>query len=244
MVASKLQIPVVHIEAGYCRSFDRSMPEEINRIIVNHIASYLFAPDKTAFNNLVNEGVTPENIYLVGNTSIDASIRAMGIFNQGNLPDLLENEKYILLTLHRQENTSFMKLNEIIGAINIISEKIKVLFPAHLRTRKVMVDHNMKISNNVILTEPLGYKDFMGLMAHSEFVMTDSGGIQEESAVLNIPCLILRENTEWMEYVESGKNILIGTNKQKIIDIVFDLIDNEPKLTGMKQIQVPIKEGA
>ena len=118
----------------------------------------------------------------------------------------------------------------------MISERIKIIFPVHLRTRKVITEHNIEISDNVILTNPLGYKDFMGLLTNSKFVMTDSGGIQEESAVLNVPCLILRDNTEWMSYVEMGKNLLLGTNYQKIIDTVFDLIDNEKKLEVMKQI--------
>ncbi len=135
-------------------------------------------------------------------------------------------------------------LKEILWAINIISEKIKVLFPVHLRTRKVILEHKIQISDNIILTDPLGYKEFIGLLANSKFVMTDSGGIQEESAVLNIPCLILRDNTEWMAYVKSGKNMLIGTNPHKIIDIVFDLLDNEQKLVIMRQIDVQVKQNA
>ena len=243
LAASKLQIPVVHIEAG-CRSFNRSMPEEINRIIVDHISDYLFAPDENAYENLINEGINHEKIYLVGNTSADACIRAMDIFNQEKQPDSFRNDNYLLLTLHRQENTSYDKLNEILGAVNIISEKIKVVFPAHLRTRKVIVENNMDIGRNVIIKDPVGYKDFIGLLSNSKFIMTDSGGIQEESAVLNVPCMILRENTEWMTYVDSGKNLLLGTSKQKIIDTVSDLINNKQKLIDMKQVNIPIKIGA
>ena len=116
----------------------------------------------------------------------------------------LEKENYILLTLHRQENTTYDRLKEILDAINLISERIKILFPVHLRTRKVISEHNIEINDNIILTDPLGYKDFIGLLSNSKFVMTDSGGIQEESAVLNVPCLILRDNTEWMSLCEIG----------------------------------------
>ncbi len=240
LAASKLQIPVAHVEAG-CRSFDRKMPEEINRIIVDHISEYLFAPDVTAYNNLINEGISSDKVYLVGNTSVDASKRAMEFFNIEKLNYPLEKKNYILLTLHRQENTTYEVLKEILEAINIISENIKVLFPVHLRTRKVISDHHIRISDNVILTEPLGYKDFIGLLYNSKFVMTDSGGIQEEAAVLNIPCLIVRDNTEWMIYVELGKNLLLGTRGQKIIDVVTDLLKDEQKLEFMKQVEVPIK---
>ena len=243
LAASKLQIPVVHIEAG-CKSFDRSMPEEINRIIVDHISDYLFAPDENAYENLINEGINPKKIYLVGNTSADACIRAINIFNQEKKQDSFGYDNYVLLTLHRQENTSYNRLNEILTAINTISEKIKILFPAHLRTRKVIAANNIDIGSNVVVMDPVGYKDFMGLLANSKFIMTDSGGIQEEAAILNVPCLILRENTEWMTYVESGKNLLLGTNKQKIIDTVSDLINNEQKLIDMKQVNIPIKRGA
>ena len=112
-----------------------------------------------------------------------------------------------------------------------------------MRTRNVIEEHEIQINDNLILTDPLGYKDFMGLMANSKFVMTDSGGVQEESVVLNIPCLILRDSTEWMSYVELGKNILLGTDQRKIADSIVDLLDNERKLDDMKQIDAHIKGG-
>ncbi len=244
ITASKLQIKVAHVEAG-CRSFDKKMPEEINRTLVDHCSDFLFAPDKNAFNNLVAEGIPREKIHLVGNTSVDACLRAMKLFNQDKLHDFsLEKENYVLLTIHRQENTSCEKLKAILDAINTISDKIKVVFPVHLRTKNVIEEHKIQINDNLILTDPLGYKDFMGLLANSKFVMTDSGGVQEESAVLNVPCLILRDNTEWMSYVETGKNMLIGTDQRKIADSVVDLLDNERKLDDMKQVDAHIKGGA
>ncbi|MBZ2166170.1 non-hydrolyzing UDP-N-acetylglucosamine 2-epimerase [Methanobacterium spitsbergense] len=245
LAASKLQIPVAHVEAG-CRSFDRRMPEEINRVLVDHISDYLFAPDLNSFKNLtLSECIPSEKVYLVGNTSVDACIRAMKIFNRETLEDYsLKKDSYILFTLHRQENTTYESLKEILMALNIISNRIKVFFPVHLRTKKVIEDNNIEINDNVILSDPLGYKDFMGLLTNSMFVMTDSGGIQEESVVLNVPCLIIRDNTEWMIYVEIGKNLLLGTNHQKIVDIVNKLLDNPEIIEKMKLIEAQLNQGA
>ena len=244
LAASKLQIPVAHVEAG-CRSFDRRMPEEINRILVDHLSNYLFAPDNNALKNLTSECIPAEKLYLVGNTSVDACLRTINIFKQVILKNYsLEKGNYIVLTLHRQENTSYEGLKEILQAINTISEKINVLFPAHLRTRKVIENNNIEIADNVILTDPLGYKEFMGLLINSKFVMTDSGGIQEEAAILNVPCLILRDNTEWMTYVDMGKNMILGTNYQKIIEAVNDLLNNAEKVEKIRQIKVPVNQGA
>jgi UDP-N-acetylglucosamine 2-epimerase (non-hydrolysing) len=222
------------------------MPEEVNRILVDHISDYLFAPDDIAFKNLTSsECISSKKVYMVGNTSVDASLRAMEMFNQESLNEYgLKKDNYILFTLHRQENTTYSGLSEIIMALNVISEKIKVLFPVHLRTRKVISEHKIEMGDNVILTDPLGYKDFMGLLMNSKFVMTDSGGIQEEAVVLNVPCLILRDNTEWMQYVELGKNMIVGTHCKKIIEVVNDLLQNEDKLERIRHIKVPVKQGA
>jgi UDP-N-acetylglucosamine 2-epimerase (non-hydrolysing) len=244
LTASKLNIKVAHVEAG-CRSFDKNMPEEINRILVDHSSDFLFAPDEIAFNNLSAEGILNEGVYLVGNTSIDACLRAIDLAGLSKLEDLsLGKQEYALLTIHRQENTSLDKLKEIIKAVNTISNRIKIVFPVHLRTKKVITENRIKIGDNLILTEPLGYKDFIGLLANSKFIMTDSGGIQEESAVLNVPCLILRDNTEWRYLVDIGKNALIGTDEQKITDIMKELLDKEEKLENMIKIKVPVKTGA
>ena len=127
-------------------------------------------------------------------------------------------------------------------ALNTISDKIKVLFPAHLRTRKVIMENKIKISDNIIVTDPLGYIEFMSLLTNSKFVMTDSGGIQEEAAILNIPCLILRDNTEWMYYVEMGKNLILGTKCNKIVKVVNDLLENDTKVVEIKNIKIPINK--
>lgn len=244
IAASKLQMNVAHVEAG-CRSFDRQMPEEINRTLVDHVSDILFAPDGNAYKNLTAEGIPDNFIHLVGNTSVDACLRAMNLFSQSKLKDFeLEKGNYILLTIHRQENTTYSKLKEILCAINVISERIRIVFPVHLRTKKIIVENNIKLNDNILLTDPLGYKDFMGLLSNSKFVLTDSGGIQEESAILNIPCLILRENTEWMSYVNMGKNALLGTDQGGIINFVTGLLDDEKKLANMRQIKTQVKDGA
>ena len=210
------------------------------------ISEYLFAPDENSYKNLTCLECFPsEKVYLVGNTSVDACLRAKELFNQETLDDYsLEKGKYILFTLHRQENTNIEGLKEIIRALNEIANKIKVLFPAHLRTRKVLEENKINIGDNVILTDPLGYKDFMGLLTNSKFVMTDSGGIQEEAAVLNVPCLILRDNTEWMYYVEMCKNLLVGTHFDKIVEIVNELLENDDKISEIEKIEIPINQGA
>ncbi len=242
IVASKLNIKVAHVEAG-CRSFDKRMPEEINRIVIDHCSDILFAPDENAINNLNHEGIPDGIIHLVGNTSVDACVRMANLFDSAKLDTLnLKRKNYIVLTLHRQENTEYIKLKEIIKAINSISNDIKVVFPVHLRTKKIMQSNNIKVNNNVLVTDPMGYKEFIGLVANSKFVMTDSGGLQEEAAVLNVPCLILRENTEWMYLVNLGKNLIIGNSYEKIVSNVKDLLNDEKQLKKMKVIRIPIEE--
>ena len=243
LTASKLQIKIAHIEAG-CRSFDRRMPEEINRILIDHCSDFLFTPDLTAFNNLIREGINHDNIHMVGNTSTDACLRVKDLLNWKELDESLEKRNYILVTVHRQENTSTDNLKKIINSLNIISKNIKIIFPVHLRTRKVLDENNIKIEENLVLTDPLGYKDFIGLLANSKFIMTDSGGIQEEAAILNVPCLILRDNTEWEYLVKIGKNVLIGTDEKKIVDYVNYILNNESELENMRNMKVPIKTGA
>jgi UDP-N-acetylglucosamine 2-epimerase (non-hydrolysing) len=242
IAASKLNIKIAHVEAG-CRSFDKKMPEEINRVLVDHCSDILFTPDEEATRNLVAEGIQKDMIYSVGNTSADACLRIVNFFDSNRLKDLnLKRQGYTLLTIHRQGNTEYNKFKEIIEAINVIADKIKIVFPLHLRTKKIIEEHGIGMNKNILLTEPLGYKDFVGLLTNSKFVMTDSGGIQEEAGILNVPCLILRENTEWKYLVDIGKNALIGTNYNDIVNSVNNLLDNEWKLDKMRRVEAPIKK--
>jgi UDP-N-acetylglucosamine 2-epimerase (non-hydrolysing) len=242
LAAVKLHIKVAHVEAG-CRSFDKQMPEEINRVLVDHCADLLFAPDKIAYNNLMNEGIPEKKIYMVGNTSVDACLRAIELYDLEN-SDKFEKQSYAVVTIHRQENTSPNNLKNFINSLNEISNKINIVFPVHLRTRKILDENKINTHENLILTGPLGYKDFMGLLFNSKFVMTDSGGIQEEAAILNVPCFILRDNTEWMYLVEIGKNILLGTSEKEIVNFVNNTLENTEILDNMRKVKAPILTGA
>jgi len=244
LAASKLHIPVAHVEAG-CRSFDKQMPEEINRILVDNISDYLFTPDENSYKNLTCLECFPsDKVYLVGNTSVDACLRTKQLNNQEYLKSYnLEKRRYILFTLHRQENTAVDRLKEIIMALNMISGRIKVLFPAHLRTRKVILENKIEISDNIILTDPLGYNEFMGLLVNSKFIMTDSGGIQEEAPSLGKPVLVARETTERPEGVEAGSARLVGVSIPVIVESASELLTRPEVYDRMSKVQNPYGDG-
>lgn len=244
LVAAKLNIKLAHVESG-CRSFNKKMPEEINRIIADHCSEILFAADEAGYTNLLREGIEKEKIFLTGSTATDALLRNLeyskksDIIEKTALPD-----NFVTVTLHRAENTNNTAvLKEIISALNEIAEKTTVVFPVHPRTKKFIEDNKIVLGKNIIRTEPLGYLDFIKLMSSSLFVMSDSGGIQEEAAILNIPCLILREETEWQRLVDAGKNIIAGTQKEDITRIAGDLLENKDKLESIKNIKIELLEG-
>jgi len=223
LVASKLLIPVAHVEAGL-RSFDRAMPEEINRLVTDSLSDYLFTTCEDANENLKREGIPEEKIFFVGNTMVDTLLRFKNKYRSTSVlfQMKIREKEYALLTLHRPSNVDNAKnFTPIIDAIEEIQARIKIIFPVHPRTRKQIKNMNLedRFTNmqNVVLVEPLGYLDFMGLFTNSKFVLTDSGGIQEESTVLNIPCLTLRENTERPITVKEGTNIIVGVDKEKIV---------------------------
>lgn len=201
--AYNLKIPVAHVEAGL-RSFDETMPEEINRINIDNISDLYFATEIEAVRNLFNEGYPAEKVHFVGNLMIDSLFE--------NLPKakkLPENTApFALLTIHRESNTNERSLAELMNKICQIADKIRVIFPVHPRTAKVLKTLHIHHSN-IWLSEPLSYLGFLGLMARARFVMTDSGGIQDETTALGIPCLTLRENTE-RPCTLAGTNQLVG----------------------------------
>ena len=216
----KLHIPIGHIESGL-RSFDKKMPEEINRIVSDHISNILFAPTENAVINLNKEGIK-NGVFQVGDVMYDALVRNIKIA-EGKLKILskfkIEPKQYFLATIHRPSNTDNKKnLKNILSAFSKIEETI--IFPIHPRTVKFIKNHNLidKIGKNVIITEPLGYQDFITLEKNAKKIFTDSGGVQKEAYFLKIPCITLRENTEWIETVKDGWNILVGSDKSKIID--------------------------
>lgn len=239
LAAVKLHIPVMHVEAG-CRSFNRKMPEEINRIIADHVADYLIAPDNKCANHLKDEGIAAEKIMLLGSTAFDAATRNKELIDPSLIKKFcLEKDAFVLVTLHRAENTDNREsLQDIISALNEIAKETTLVFPIHPRTKKIIAKNNLRISKKIKVIEPQDYLSFLALLSASKFCISDSGGIQEEALVFNVPCLMPREETEWMRLVEKGKNFLIGTNPERIISSVRRLLGDEEELQRIKHITV------
>lgn len=216
MAAAKLYIPIIHIEAGL-RSYNRTMPEEINRIATDHVSKYLFAPTQTAVNILVKEGLQ-ENTFLTGDIMVDTMKNNLDIaLNKSTIiHDLhLENKPFSLLTLHRNYNVDDVTILEnILMQLGQLDET--VLFPVHPRTKK-MLSPNFTIPGNIKITEPLGYLDFITLESFSNKIITDSGGIQKEAYILKKPCITLRTETEWIETVEEKWNLLINPTDRMMV---------------------------
>ena len=221
--AAKLHIPVAHVEAGL-RSFDMRMPEEINRLLTDHISGLLFVTEPSAIKNLLKEGISKNKIFYVGNVMIDTLKSSKFKVQSSKICEKLglKPKEYAVLTLHRPENVDDKKnLREIISTLNELQKKIKIIYPCHPRTKKQMERFallaQIKKMKNLILTQPIGYLEMLNLIENARFILTDSGGIQEESTFLKIPCLTLRENTERPITCEIGTNIVCGTKKQRII---------------------------
>jgi UDP-N-acetylglucosamine 2-epimerase (non-hydrolysing) len=233
LVASKLHIPLAHVEAGL-RSFDRRMPEEVNRLLTDAISDYLFTPAEEANENLKKEGVPEEKIHLVGDIMIDTLIWEMEKTPDLDKPpfEYLVAGEYAVLTLHRPSNVDDEKtFKGIAGALNTIAGEIKIVFPAHPRTRKRMEEFNIRFdSDNVKITNPLSYRDFLRLYKNSKFVLTDSGSIQQETTYLNIPCLTIRENTERPFTITRGTNVLVGVDPDIIIEESLKILEGKQKV--------------
>ena len=223
LAASKLRIPLVHVEAGL-RSFNMDMPEEINRILTDRISNLLFCPTQTAIDNLMSEGFSslPSRIELTGDVMQDAAIFYAKIAHQKSsvLDKLkLKSEPYILVTFHRQENTDVPEnLSAIVQALNAINKEIKVVAPLHPRTKKIMSERNLKAE--FVTIDPVGYFDMIQLLENTQLVLTDSGGLQKEAYFFNKFCVTLRDQTEWVELVNGGYNQLTGANFNAIIHAV------------------------
>jgi len=235
MVSSKMGVAVAHIEAGL-RSFDRTMPEEINRIITDALSDYLFVTEKSGLENLKKEGIPDSRIFFTGNVMIDSLVyflhkaRSTQILKQLNV----NGHPFALITLHRPSNVDEENnLRNLLKAFSVIGEEIKVVFPIHPRTRKMLNTFGLEITAeavpNLILTDPIGYLDFMNLLQHAHMVLTDSGGIQEETTYLGIPCLTMRENTERPVTIELGTNILVGSDPELIIEEANKIIKGNAK---------------
>jgi UDP-N-acetylglucosamine 2-epimerase (non-hydrolysing) len=220
LVAAKLLIPLAHVEAGL-RSRDRTMPEEINRIVTDRLSDVLLTPSVDANDNLRAEGVPAENIHLVGNIMIDSLLRHLPLASLNRVANHIpvENGCYAVLTLHRPSNVDNAEVfKRILEAITTIAERMPVVFPVHPRTRQRMREFEVDgVLRNVIMTDPLGYIDFLSLTSHARLILTDSGGLQEESTALGIQCLTLRENTERPVTVTHGTNQVVGTETDAIL---------------------------
>ena len=214
IVCAKLFIPIVHVEAGL-RSFDRRMPEEINRQLTDQASDLLFTPSEDGNINLLREGISEDKIHLVGNVMIDTLINLLPLTKKLQLPNVLADYKeYALVTLHRPSNVDDPSvLKEILKTLVHISQKVPIIFPVHPRTQKCISELDLiELSPHLHIIDPLGYLDFLNLIQHAKVVLTDSGGIQEETTFLGVPCLTLRENTERPVTVTLGTNKLIGFN--------------------------------
>ena len=224
LVAVKLGVKIVHVEAGL-RSFDRTMPEEINRILTDAISDILFVTEPSGLANLKREGIDGTKVHFVGNVMIDTlEFCREKTVNSRILDDLnLQAKEYVVVTLHRPSNVDQRNaLSRILEGLAEIQKEFKVVFPVHPRTYKNLISNGMmkKLEDlpNVLISEPLGYLDFLKLMFESKLVITDSGGIQEESTILGIPCLTIRENTERPITITKGTNILVGTDTSRILN--------------------------
>jgi UDP-N-acetylglucosamine 2-epimerase (non-hydrolysing) len=236
LVAKKLYIPVAHLEAGL-RSYDDRMPEEINRVLTDRISDLLLTPSLDANKNLEKEGIDPEKIYFVGNIMIDSLVahkdkaENSNIFYQLNMSP---NEKYALVTLHRPSNVDeYEGLKMLLTSLEKIGRKIKIIFPMHPRTRKNIYELGLSsilnTSSDILFTEPLGYLDFLKLEMNAKFILTDSGGIQEESTYFGVPCLTLRENTERPITITEGTNHLVDLNVESIVNSAREIIEGNVK---------------
>lgn len=227
LVCAKLGIKVAHVEAGL-RSRDRTMPEEINRVLTDHVADLLFTPSEDADENLRAEGIPAERIRFVGNVMIDSLFQHLARAKESNIRQALKvsNTDYAVLTLHRPPNVDECQaFTRILDGLAEISQQIPIIFPVHPRTRKTITEFGLaeriEASPGLRLIEPLGYLNFLSLYSGARLVLTDSGGIQEETTVLGIPCLTLRENTERPITVEIGTNTIVGSDPKKIIAAAF-----------------------
>ncbi len=240
IAASRFGIPISHVEAGL-RSFDRSMPEEINRIVTDAISDYFFISEESGVKNLIREGKDEKKLFFCGNVMIDSLIENFNRIKGNNFYKKfgLKKGKYVVLTLHRPSNVDFEeRFKEIISSILDSKIPYPIIYPAHPRSRKNILRFNMSslfekkiIDGKIFLIEPLGYLEFLNLLMFSNFVLSDSGGIQEESTFLKVPCITLRDNTERPVTVEKGTNMLAGTEYKKIKKAIGEVLKSSDKST-------------
>jgi UDP-N-acetylglucosamine 2-epimerase (non-hydrolysing) len=232
LAAAKLQIKVGHVEAGL-RSYFRQMPEEINRIMADHLSDYLFVPTKRARDILLSEGITKKQVFLTGNTVVDAVFQNAQIAEKRSnvlKEKCLDAGSFFLLTAHRQENVDEKdRLDGILKGMHLLHKKygLPVIYPIHPRTKKRIAEFGIEVFDALELIEPVSYLDFLQLQSAAKLILTDSGGVQEEACILQVPCVTLRENTERPETIEVGANLLAGTDKDKILSCATEMLLRE-----------------
>jgi UDP-N-acetylglucosamine 2-epimerase (non-hydrolysing) len=238
LASVKVGLPVGHVEAGL-RSFDRGMPEEINRVVADHVSNLLFAPTERAKENLLREGVDEGKVFVTGNTIVDAvyqnlefaeSILGKSVFEGLGVTD----GDYFLATIHRQENVDNPKrFRDIVEGLKLVQEYfgLPIIYPIHPRSRRRMEEYGLD-PGRVIITEPLDYLSFLFLESRAKLILTDSGGVQEEACILKVPCVTLRDNTERPETLEVGANVLAGTNPMNILEKVCMMLERPRNWTN------------
>ena len=235
LVASKMGVRIAHVEAGL-RSYDRTMPEEINRILTDAISDFLFTTEISGNENLRREGIAGGKVFFVGNVMIDTLVHNLGKIAQNGLPfkDLKEKE-YAVITLHRPSNVDAPELlGAILDTFYLISKQLKLVIPLHPRTRKNIDLYNMrekldKITKHALIVDPIGYLEMLSIVKSAKMVITDSGGLQEETTYLGVPCITLRENTERPSTIDIGTNILVGNNLDALLNNVDKILSGNFK---------------
>lgn len=246
LASAKMHIPVGHVESGL-RSYDKTMPEEINRVVADICSHLFFVPTEESAVNLIFEGLNPHDIHVTGNTVVDAVYRNLKIASKQFQLDLDLEGDYVTLTLHRAENTDNpQRLKDIVDAL-LELEETHIVFPVHPRTIKTLknLDLHQKLvdADHIKLLKPVGYLDFLVLLSNSKLVITDSGGIQEEAITLDLPCITLRYNTERPETVTAGGNVLVGTDKDRIIQTARSILGDDALYEQMSHAENPYGDG-
>ena len=244
--ASKLHIPVAHVEAGE-RSYNMDMPEEINRRLTDHCSTLLCAATKNSVNNLLKEGIDQKKIHLVGDTMYDSILNHISEAMEENLLEKLDlkRDSYAVLTAHRPENVDSPKrLEEIVDATTQLTDLI-VVFPIHPRTKRRLEETGLqkKLKKNVRIIKPLKYREMLNLMKNAKLLLTDSGGMQKEAFWLETPCVTLRNETEWTETIELGANVLVGTDPEKIVMETNRILRNETVNRKLRADTNPFGDG-
>jgi UDP-N-acetylglucosamine 2-epimerase (non-hydrolysing) len=240
LVASKLGIKIAHVESGL-RSFDRDMPEEINRVLTDVISDFLFVTERSGMENLSREGIDPARVFFTGNVMIDSLVFYLQKIERSAVVKELgiDAKDYVLVTFHRPSNVDDGNyLSELVDFLGKVASRKKVVFPVHPRTRanlqKLGLDKLMP--QNLILTDPIGYIDFLALVSNSSLVITDSGGIQEETTWLGVPCITVRNNTERPVTVDTGTNLLAGTDLRRVEELAFEVLDGNIKKGAIPEL--------